>query len=81
VWIETRDAAHANERALEVGLYFDGAGDCECCGNRWSEAYSDNKGSVVVDIDAKYDFKWHDTVYVHYLNGTIGRMKETPIWD
>ena len=39
--VEADDAEHANERAQELGIYFDGisAGlDCECCGNRWYRA-------------------------------------------
>lgn len=39
VIIEAYDEVHALDRAIEVGIYFDGVErgkDCECCGNRWS---------------------------------------------
>ena len=44
VIIEATDAAHADNRAQEIGIYFDGVDrniDCECCGDRWHEAYYD----------------------------------------
>lgn len=40
VYVEADSADEANERALEIGLYFDGVDggrDCDCCGNRWYE--------------------------------------------
>jgi hypothetical protein len=44
VIIEAYDARDANNRARDVGIYFNGCEtgqDCECCGDRWYEAYSD----------------------------------------
>ena len=38
VIIEAESAAHANELAQVVGIYFDGCyngTDCTCCGDRW----------------------------------------------
>src|SRR4051794_4942961 len=35
VLIQADDIAEAFERAETMGLYFDGAGDCPCCGDRW----------------------------------------------
>jgi hypothetical protein len=38
VIIQAKDAAQANDRAEEVGIYFNGCEkgyDCECCGDRW----------------------------------------------
>ena len=35
VVIESDNASQANYDAEEIGIYFDGYGDCECCGNRW----------------------------------------------
>lgn len=35
VSIQAPDAATAEKRALAAGLYFDGAGDCPTCGDRW----------------------------------------------
>jgi hypothetical protein len=48
VAIEARDAEHANERAQSIGIYFNGCDDdrdCPCCGDRWYELWSDEKGS------------------------------------
>lgn len=53
VVVEADDAEQATERASRLGLYFDGEGDCPCCGDRWSEAYG--KGDVepmVYDVPA-----------------------------
>jgi hypothetical protein len=39
VLIQARSGAHADERAEEIGIYFNGVDDgmdCECCGDRWS---------------------------------------------
>jgi hypothetical protein len=44
VIIEADSHEEANQRAEGVGLYFDGCSkglDCGCCGDRWSEAWSD----------------------------------------
>lgn len=35
VYIEANSVKEANERAKRIGIYFDGYGDCSCCGNRW----------------------------------------------
>lgn len=41
VVIEAPDAESANAIGETLGLYFDGRGDCNCCGDRWSKAYDD----------------------------------------
>lgn len=45
VIIEADSANEANNKAEEVGIYFDGCGndgpDCPCCGDRWYRAYGD----------------------------------------
>lgn len=35
VYIESYNTVSANEYAESIGIYFDGSGDCRCCGNRW----------------------------------------------
>lgn len=45
VIIEADSVDDANRRARFIGLYFDGAGDCSCCGSRWSEQWN-YSGSV-----------------------------------
>lgn len=72
VIIEANDADHANARAEEIGLYFDGCEndiDCECCGDRWYRAWDDD-GSETPKLygDEVTD---GDDVYIHYLDGTV----------
>lgn len=41
VIIEADDAWRADERARDIGIYFDGVYrglDCDCCGDRWRES-------------------------------------------
>ena len=41
VFIQSENAAGANQKAEEVGIYFDGCEDgidCDCCGDRWYRA-------------------------------------------
>ena len=42
VWVEADSTADAMARAEVIGLYFDGAGDCPCCGDRWYPPWSDD---------------------------------------
>ncbi len=42
VIVEANSIKEANEKAEEIGLYFDGVEkevDCECCGDRWDKLY------------------------------------------
>jgi hypothetical protein len=81
VVIEAASAAEANARAQQIGLYFDGVGDCPCCGKRWSEVDSDEgtEEPRVYDEDAftyrGYNgHRWmgeNPEVFVHYLDGRI----------
>ena len=51
VIVEAGSAKMADERAEEIGLYFDGCEngrDCSCCGDRWSRVYE--KGNKVPSI-------------------------------
>jgi hypothetical protein len=44
VIVEATSARHANERAEQIGLYFNGCRDgtdCACCGDRWYTVYTD----------------------------------------
>jgi hypothetical protein len=80
VIIEATNADDANRRAEQVGLYFDGRGDCSCCGNRWSSAWSDSEGTEEPSIYGKpptdYDYhRWNLTeagkvqCRVYYMDG------------
>lgn len=87
VIVEADSADEANERAEEIGLYFDGSGDCECCGDRWSSQWRDDAGDEVPSIYgqpiAEYTphIKWSEKdfpeVFVHYKDGTVtGHISE-----
>ena len=84
VIIEADSAEEANRKAEDIGLYFDGDGDCSCCGNRWYEQWDDSDGDAVpshygtpiqdVEFGKGLDFKWNKSgpeTYVHFKDGTI----------
>lgn len=55
VLIQAEDKYAANRKAEAVGLYFDGCyegRDCDCCGDRWSEAWN--------AIEAFSVYSWKD---------------------
>jgi hypothetical protein len=77
VIIEARSAELANAMAQIIGLYFDGSGDCPCCGDRWYEASSScgTEDPQVYGVAPEYDLKaakenakidpWSDRMWVH----------------
>src|SRR5712675_3651648 len=77
VIIEAEDSDQANGMAEGLGLYFNGYGDCECCGSRWYEAYGEgddipsHHGDPIQDVNfGSYpNFKWikdGPEAYVHF---------------
>jgi hypothetical protein len=81
VVIEAADAADANSRAEDIGLYFNGCSDgrdCDCCGDRWSDCHDDGDAEPMVYgepvASAKHATKWMKAGYetaVHYADGRI----------
>lgn len=84
VIIEADSADEANRKAEDIGLYFDGRGDCPCCGNRWYEQWDDQDADSVPsiygtpiqdhDFEEGYSFKWikdGPEAYVHFKDGKI----------
>ena len=70
VWIEAASDTEAQERALSLGIYFDGCDeghDCDCCGDRWYRVWG--AGSEYPEIHTRWDFGWHNEVYLHPLEG------------
>lgn len=53
VFVEAHTYREANALAEALGLYFDGSGDCPCCGNRWSPLW-DESDAVTEDEMAGY---------------------------
>ncbi len=83
VIIEAVNYSAANERAEQIGLYWNGceAGtDCECCGDRWSPLWKSDKGEETPKVygqpvaQVKELFAWMKPgreIAVHYLNGKV----------
>ncbi|MET9959310.1 hypothetical protein ABZ128_09510 [Streptomyces sp. NPDC006326] len=81
VIVEAESAAVANARAEEIGLYFDGAGDCQCCGDRWGEQWSDSRGTATPQVYGEpvlghvSHYRWMKTgraeTFVHYADGRV----------
>lgn len=80
VIVEADSAEDANRRAESIGLYFDGEGDCDCCGNRWSNLWEREKGDPEPRI-------YEDTVtpepvgedsisFIHFKDGTFQACRE-----
>lgn len=81
VIVEAIDQEHATTRAQQIGLYFDGSGDCSCCGYRWSEPW-DEEGTEEPEIYGQpveqylaqngwlHNSREHQ-VFVHRLTGQI----------
>lgn len=77
VIIEAKSVEQANNRAEEIGIYFDGCSkglDCSCCGDRWNEAYDEEDGKEEPMIyntpvkEAKSSC-FRDGCIIHYLDG------------
>jgi hypothetical protein len=81
VIIEADSAEHANDRAQEIGIYFDGVSDghdCDCCGDRWYEIRSGGEGNGEPMIYGRplaehEPFGWIDgfQAFVHYADGRV----------
>lgn len=85
VVIEAIDYKHANMRAEEIGLYFDGCSsgmDCDCCGDRWSAAWKSDDGEEEPSVygepirsEGPYKCVWIKHIgkeyAVHPINGPI----------
>lgn len=80
VVIEADNASEANAIAKGIGIYFDGVGDCSCCGNRWNYVYEYDKKdfphvygtSAQETVNSKYFCPWMEPgkeVCVHYKDG------------
>lgn len=72
VVIQAYSANEANRKAQEIGLYFDGDGDCSCCGNRWWEHSALAEGSSFEDI-AMPTYPSSRVAFVHLLDDRILR--------
>jgi hypothetical protein len=83
VIVQAVDWQEANYRAGRIGLYFDGYGDCRCCGDRWSEQWgvegTDTPtvygASIAEWVADKYFTKWQapsePEAFIHFADGRI----------
>lgn len=77
VIVEARSVEQVNNRALDIGIYFDGVDsgmDCSCCGDRWSEIEDEDEGKEVpmiynTPVKEAGDSAFRDKCIIHYLNG------------
>jgi len=77
VVVEANDYKHADYLAERIGLYFDGYGDCPCCGERWSTMWDESEGKLLPmiydnPVDKATGLRWMEEgkeIVVHYLNG------------
>lgn len=86
VIVQAIDWQDADFRASRIGLYFDGDGDCSCCGNRWDSAEWSGSvstteptvyGARLVDwITDRWFTKYMEPdrpeVFVHLADGRFG---------
>lgn len=90
VIIEAPSAQAADDRAEQIGLYFNGvdAGlDCDCCGDRWSQSWGDGDPApsiygIPVE-NGQYEWKYRNWApkgtpegYIHYLDGRIEPIEQ-----
>ena len=79
VIIEADSVPEVNERAERIGLYFDGEGDCDCCGERWSAVWYSDEGTPTPQVygqpvaESVKEHGWGDA-YIHHADGTIERV-------
>jgi hypothetical protein len=69
VIIEADSAREANNKAEEIGLYFDGRGDCSTCGYRWSgasEHYDRDERPKIYDTPIE-DLDWNHRLYIKWI--------------
>lgn len=84
VIIEAESADEANEKATDIGLYFNGVEegvDCECCGDRWNEQWENGDpvpmiyGTNILDEPNK-----HDGWIIYFQNGSVQHSARKGNW-
>lgn len=87
VWIEAASMREAIAKAEELGIYFNGCAsgqDCNCCGDRWHEPWTDAgkteeemRADIQSNKDGKYD-SWTDPeAYIHFYDGSKEAIAST----
>lgn len=82
VIIEAETPEKANEKAEEIGIYFDGVEngeDCECCGDRWCEVDEydaiepENLAKELEDIKRRQK-DWELSSTIRYADGRVEKI-------
>jgi hypothetical protein len=84
VIIEANSADKANEKAVALGIYFDGIEkgiDCECCGDRWYPTYEDaacEEPMIANEPAEEFSYVYEDGIYcvIHFSYGTPVRIAQ-----
>jgi hypothetical protein len=79
VIVEAKNSEEADRIAEDSGLYFDGSGDCRCCGKRWSQNWEDGTetpSNYGTPIEEEYkevfsEKDWEEHLSVIYYDGKI----------
>lgn len=89
VLVQATSHHEANRKAQDIGLYFHGIGDCECCGNRWHEQWDADEGTVepmvydevmepcteAIALQNLGKWDWGIPSYMHFFDGTFSACK------
>lgn len=79
VFIEAEGSSEAIDKALDIGIYFNGCrtgNDCPCCGDRWSEPWGEGEeaptyyGEPLPRTESGGFGFWGLPIVVHYVDGS-----------
>lgn len=78
VIVEAPTLEIAIERAkTEAGLYFDGKGDCSCCGHRWYAPYEGSEDHIG-ETPQYYKGYLSESIRIYHMDGTIEQIECPP---
>lgn len=78
VAIEADNAKEANDKAEEIGIYFNGCDygrDCDCCGDRWFSCDDDDAESSPNYYGSPLEGFWGISSFIHYKDDRIEEIK------
>jgi len=59
IYVQATDSEEADRIAEDNGAYFDGSGDCMCCGFRWNESWgAEDDDFDIEDIRSAESHRW-----------------------
>jgi hypothetical protein len=79
VCVEAANETDANQRAEQIGLYFNGCDsgmDCDCCGDRWYEQWREEGDETPTLYGKPLTGGWGLPSYIHYLDGRVEMVPE-----